>query len=495
MNYQQDEKELCIMDCVWSILIHWRRIIVCMVLSAILIGGLKYVKDIRTLQAVKESMESSKVTMKDIAMKIKQLPKEDKTSVETAVNLIDGLKTKNEYAEKAAAMRIDRYNVDRVVLQYYIKSDEHASELVHAYSDSCTSAQAAAEIVEASGDTLTPNDVTDMLTFRNGGNRLKSSVNAISAENANPVLCVTVRGIDKETAEKTAEAVKNILNRYTAQVEKIYGAHSLLLVNESYENGKDDDILSIQNTLYDNIYYMTDRINVIKKNALGDEAAGIVNDYMELVNEQKIEEDTEDVSEAEDSIGTASLSKKWVLLGAILGAMFACGLDFLHWISGGRLNSVNEMQRNFSLRILGVIDDRKRQKKSSKIDRWIYKLRNRNKKSLSAERTFQMLLSAIVISARKADICELYVTGTEIERENIQNLLRKLRQAAEQSGLKLIIGQNISIDADAFSKMTEVGNVIIVEESNVSIYQEIARELQICKEQGVNVLGSIIIEH
>lgn len=106
-----------------------------------------------------------------------------------------------------------------------------------------------------------------------------------------------------------------------------------------------------------------------------------------------------------------------------------------------------------------------------------------------------MLLSSIVISAKRTGICDIYVTGTEIERDNIQNILKKLKQAAQQSGIRLIIGQSISIDAEAFSKMSDIGSAIIIEETNVSIYQEIVRELQICKEQGVNVLGSIIVEH
>lgn len=495
MNYQQDEKELCIMDCVWSILMHWRRIVVCMVLSALFIGGLKYVKDVRTLQAVRKSMEAGSVTTKDIEEEIKQLPKEDRCGVESVINLLDGLKTKNQYAEEAAAMRVDSYNVDRVVLQYFIKSDSYALELVHAYSDACQTPEAAAEIVDASGNTLLLNDVVDMISFKNGGNNLKSSANMVFTDDENPVLSVIVRGIDKDAAEKTAKVVKDILNRYTGEAEKVYGPHSLVLVSESYKNGKDDDILSIQNTLYDNIYYMTDRVNSIKKNSLGEEAVDVVDHYMALIDDEKNDEEEKDVSKEEDSVGTASISKKWVLLGAVLGAMFSCALDFLYWISGGRLNSANELQRNSSLRILGIVDERKRQKKVSKIDRWLHRLRNRNRKSLSTEQAFQMLLSSIVISAKRTGICDIYVTGTEIERDNIQNILKKLKQAAQQSGIRLIIGQSISIDAEAFSKMSDIGSAIIIEETNVSIYQEIVRELQICKEQGVNVLGSIIVEH
>lgn len=500
MNYQQEEKELCIMDYVWSVLLHWRRIMFFMILFAFSVAGLKYIKDIQTLQTVKENVVEKQLTVEEIEDKIKQLPEKDKYSVRTAIDLIETLNKKNMYADSAAAMQLDCYNVDRIVLQYFIKTDIYTSELMHAYEEACLSPQAIDEIVQASGNTFMSNDVKDMIGFRNGGNNRESSgiSNTFSIEGETAIFSITIRGVDRISAESTAEVIKNILDRYEVQAAKIFGSHSLILVSECYENGKDDSIESIQDSIDEDIYYLNERINVIKKGLLGEEAEEAVDDinsYITAIRKENENERTEKIVEDGESITKVSVSKKWILIGAILGVVFVCGLEFLYWIGNGRLNSVNELQQNFPVRILGVLEDRKIQKSFSKIDGWIYKLKDRNKKRLNRDQMFQMILSGIVVAAQKANIKEIYVTGTEIERKNVQSFLEKLKQAAEELEVKLVIGQSINIDSKAFFKMVRMGNVIIIEEVNVSIYQEIIRELQICEEQGVNILGSIVVEH
>lgn len=495
MNYQQEEKEFCIMDYVWKVLFHWRRIIIFMVLFSFLACGVKLIKDIWVLQVRMKTIVESLPTTEDVEKKINQIPKVDRVNTEAVINLINVLKSKNSYAEKASVMQLDAYNVDRVVLQYYIEADTHTSELLNAYSEACFTGQAISEIIDSSENTYTTNDVADMISFKNGGINLKDGnkdTDVIVISEDSSVLSITVRGENKSIAEQIAKSVKMILERYKTQAEKIYGSHSLVLVSESYEDGKDDDIVEIQNSFNESIYYTIDRINSIKKNSLGEEAVGIVEEYTTAV---AIHENEENISRSNDNTMNISINKKWLLLGAILGFIFECGLEFLYWIGSGKLNSADELQQNIPMKILGVVEDREEKKAFGIIDEFIYKLKKRNKKCLNLEQTFKMILSEITVTAKKKDIQNIYVTGTEIERLNLQSFLEKLKQTVEKSGINLIIGQCINSDAEAFSEMISIGNAILVEETNVSIYQEIVKELQICEEQGVNILGSILIEH
>lgn len=499
MNYQREEKEFCIMDYVWNILLHWRRIIIFMILFSFLACGVKFIKDIRMLQIQKNVAEDGFLTAEDIKKEVKNISAEERVNTETLFNLIDDLKNKNSYAEKAAVMQLDAYNVDRIVLQYYIKANAYTSELLNAYSEACFTEQAIAEIINSSENTYTTNDVADMISFKNGGTNLKdgnkgSDVIAIKEDSS--VLNITIRGENQSIAEQITKSIKRILEKYKVQVEKIYGTHSLVLVSERYENGKDDDIVDSQNSFNESINYLIDRINNIKRNSLGEEAVGIIDAYITAVNVQESNKNREEnILEADDNMMKISISKKWLLLGAVLGLMFGCGLELLYWIGGGKLNSADELQQNISIKILGVVEDRKEKKAFGIIDDFIYRLKKRNKKCLNLEQTFKMILSEITVTAKKKDIQNIYVTGTEIDRQNLQGFLKKLKQETEKSGINLIIGQCINSDAEAFSEMVSIGNAILVEETNVSIYQEIVKELQICEEQGVNILGSILIEH
>lgn len=44
-NYQQKERKICFMDCVWNIFFKWRILIITVVFFAVLFGMLKYMKD------------------------------------------------------------------------------------------------------------------------------------------------------------------------------------------------------------------------------------------------------------------------------------------------------------------------------------------------------------------------------------------------------------------------------------------------------------------
>lgn len=499
MNYQNEEKELCIADYVWKVLFHWRRIIVFMVLFSILTCAVKFVKDIQVLQNQKGAVEKESFTIEDIEKKINQIPEVDRANTEAVFNLIKVLKNKDSYARKAAVMQLDAYDVDRIVLQYHIETDTYISELLNAYSGACFTEQAISEIIDSSENTFTTNDVVDMISFKNGGVNLKEgdkSSGVIAIKEGGSVLSIIIRGENQSIAEQIAKSVKMILERYKVQAEKIYGSHSLVLVSETYENGKDDDIVDIQNSFNDFTYYTLDRINNIKKNSLGEEAVEIVEEYATAITLQESEENSkENIFRTDDNTINISISKKWLLLGAILGFIFECCLEFLYWIGSGKLNSVDELQQNFSMGILGVVEGKKEKKVFSVIDGFIYKLKNRHKKCLDSEQAFRMILSRIIVTANKKDVQNIYVTGTEIERQELQEFLKKLKQETEKSGINLIIGKSVNRDAKAFSEMASIGNTILVEETNVSIYQEIVKELQVCVEQSVNILGSVVVEH
>lgn len=498
MNYQQEEKKLCIADYVWRILFHWRRMVVFMVLFSILACGMKYVKDIQVLQNQKKAAENKSFTVEDIEKKINQIPEVDRANTATVFNLIKALKNKDSYARKAAVMRLDAYDVDRIVLQYHIETDTYISELLKAYSRACFTEEAISEIIDSSENTYTTNDVVDMISFSNGGTIKIGNKNsdAIAIRDNSSTLNITIRGENQGIAEQIAKSVKIILERYKAQAEKIYGFHSLVLVSESYENGKDNDIVDIQNSFNESVYYTVDRINNIKRNSLGEEAVGIVEEYTAAITTQESKENSgKNILETDDNTIDISISKKWLFLGAILGFIFECGLEFLYWIGSGKLNSADELQQNFSTGILGVVEDKKEKKAFGVIDVFIYKLKNRHKKCLDSEQMFRMILSKIIINANKKGIQNIYVTGTEIERQGAQVFLKKLKQETEKSGINLIIGQSINSDVGAFSEVASIGNTILVEETNMSIFREIIKELQICEEQGVNIFGSIVIEH
>ena len=136
-NYQQKERKICFMDCVWNIFFKWRILIITVVFFAVLFGMLKYMKDSKE-KVEREKAESNVVTEiseEDIQNQLKNLSDIDKAKAETAMNYVKSLYGKKKYAKNAAIMKLDSYNVNRVELCYSIESEKNMSKLVSAYSN------------------------------------------------------------------------------------------------------------------------------------------------------------------------------------------------------------------------------------------------------------------------------------------------------------------------------------------------------------------------
>ena len=51
----------------------------------------------------------------------------------------------------------------------------------------------------------------------------------------------------------------------------------------------------------------------------------------------------------------------------------------------------------------------------------------------------------------------------------------------------------INYDAEALETLAKVGSVVFIEKKRVSLYDELYKEITICKENDINVLGMVVL--
>ncbi|EOS69034.1 hypothetical protein C818_02911 [Lachnospiraceae bacterium MD308] len=509
-NYQQKERKICFMDCVWNIFFKWRILIITVVFFAVLFGMLKYMKDSKE-KVEREKAESNVVTEiseEDIQNQLKNLSDIDKAKAETAMNYVKSLYGKKKYAKNAAIMKLDSYNVNRVELCYSIESEKNMSKLVSAYSNVFQKSDVKSLLVAESEGTMQNDDVSEMIIVRNGGesfqtynaNKYVVSANdtngyTISANNESTFLYITARGNNEEQAQKFADRIKLVMEENFVEIEKLYGKHSLTLIQESCMSGRDSGITALQDEVYKSIYEMSRDI-VDSAGKMSKEAAQVVDNY-EVVLDKGLSEDnaSENIETENKEVIKVSVSKKWVFFGAIFGALIIGGIEVLLWLLGGKLNSPDELQQNFDIHLYGVVEERKKHKILGVIDELIYRFKNRNKKILNEKQNFQMILSGICLDAKRRGISSIYVTGTEIESIGEKAIINELKKELAAEEVNLIIGKNILCDSEALLEMSQTRYVILAEETGCSKYQEIIREMNTCQNQSVDILGSIVFAH
>ena len=105
----------------------------------------------------------------------------------------------------------------------------------------------------------------------------------------------------------------------------------------------------------------------------------------------------------------------------------------------------------------------------------------------------QLAVSNLELYCQKEEITKLFLTGSEIERVD-KSTITKFVDGLKAKGIQTVYGENICYDAAAMREASEAGHVVLVEITDVSIYQEIEKELRMLKDWNVDVAGCVGVE-
>jgi hypothetical protein len=139
MNTEQmemKEREISLVDLIADILLHWRTILIVMVIGGVLIGGLSYVRSAYTMEAQKAELEAKEQLLgeqADASEKEKweigrQLLEEQLTTTQisnvSAATWCERLyEQRLEYKQQSVLMQIDPQQVQRGDITFLIQTD------------------------------------------------------------------------------------------------------------------------------------------------------------------------------------------------------------------------------------------------------------------------------------------------------------------------------------------------------------------------------------
>lgn len=183
---------------------------------------------------------------------------------------------------------------------------------------------------------------------------------------------------------------------------------------------------------------------------------------------------------------------KKAVTGAFLLAFVYAGYYFVMYILNGRLRSVDELQKLYHIPQFGLIVQEKETPKN-KIDQRIDALRNWNKRRLSREQSVDLTATAIRISARKQELDTICLAGCNLEA-GADVVCQALKERLENEKIKVKILNNILYDSAMMGELEDVKGVVLVEKAMTTLYDEVARELELISRQKIDILGGVIVE-
>ena len=486
------EIDIEIKDLLWEFARRWRLILIMTVLCGIALGAYQYQSDMNktVVVAVKKTQEELE----------KSMGKQDLGEVASAVALYRQLEQKANYLEESVLMRINPFEENAVILQYYVDSEvdniaTSANDAYVAYVDSGLIAQ---NIVKTDGYVLESMYLGELIAVvkDNGGVYVNAadateSINLrIEGTSDERIFTVKVVGETIEAAEVLANDVKTSITAYNTILKEKIGEHEVQLVEENRGVMADQALAELQNWNATSAKTISNNLDKMKNEMTGDQISLFVYRTTVLAEENKIETNTTTATEK-----VVTISMKHVIIGAVVGFILGCGMAFVFYLFAPALRSAEEIQTLYGVRVLGTIDDSEFQKKKlfAVVDKLIKKLQNGRKRTFTFEQEVQMVCAKIILDCKKNGQNEVVLTSSVAGRLPVE-VVHAIVAKCEEKGVRVLaVGEMFNYDAEIIEDVSQNKMVVFVEKKRVSLYDELYSEIALCKEQDIAVSGIVVL--
>ncbi|WP_035765221.1 hypothetical protein [Butyrivibrio sp. NC2002] len=172
-----------------------------------------------------------------------------------------------------------------------------------------------------------------------------------------------------------------------------------------------------------------------------------------------------ELSPVDDVVVVRSFSAKHTFLGLLMGAFVIILIIVLQYIMSPTLKTVDDIKVAFELPVLGLV---------------------------SGNMDVSIVTSNILGAGKKAAANTIVLSGS-VEGSDNELIKDELINRTHGESIKIIKEGSIISDSDSVEAVTNSDAVILIEKIGLSKYEDIARELELCRVLGTKVLGVVVV--
>ena len=434
-------------------------IIVAMVVFGILLSGFRYAKDKKNIANTTVAESTEKVDVEKI---VDDLERDDYNQVMTYVDLTNYRDQNRLYTADAKLMKINPYKVDTVLLQYYVNAEDENTrkDMAAAYLSYISGGSLAADVVENNDLEDSSSDIQELIQCDATG---LTTGTAFYTENTNTIN-MYVYGVDEQDAKDIASYVKESMDAYSQKLSAV-APHTLTLFEEQYSVTCATKLVSLKNDRFGNLMTYNDRTTSYE---------GLLSDKQKesaqkIVSAQKENDELEDSNETgktakKDEAPKASISKKYLVVGAFLGLVLAVVIIVLRYMFDPTIKTSKDLQMFYGTNFIGDV----------------------------AQADGALLAASKIINmCSNRQIKKVLIAG-KMATEN-EAAIKEVVDAVEKKGIVADIIGDILTDADAVQTLEAKSNVVLVEAVRKSKYEDFNQEKALCESLDAQLLGYIAI--
>lgn len=508
-NMKMREREISLSDLCVEILLHWRMILVAMLLGGILLGGLGYGRAKEREQAaeaqqqiLKEQQSMSQEELMEqweaqgVSLRSK-LDDEQLLRVQTVFVLKQRHEERFEYQQQSLLMQLDPAKIQQANLTFAIQAEDadcaygaknvYESMLSGAaffeyMTEHCSLEGNASELIALNQQELSASQNAD-----------KNNVFVLNIAQGNVyVISLQIRHDNADTCSAMADAAEAFIQQQQKELEQTLGSHEVILLSRSQGEVEDRRVADLQSANTTTLYSLSNYYSVLVKNFADAEKAYY--DYLTAGSPADNKRAEMQESEAAGpAVVKARISGKYVLLGAVLFAGIYVFVLFIKYVMNNRLRSKDSLCELYGIPQLGTVPAPSQKRFLGVVDQWILKLRYHDQRRFTPEESVGLAAVAVKMAAWKQGVKEVCLLGCELKGNTLE-ICGQIKGQLEAAGLEVNTLNNVLYDAEAMERLGSAGSVVLVETAGVTLYDEILKELELLRRQEITVLGGIMAE-
>lgn len=459
------EREVSLKNLFWKVLLGWRRWFIFGIIMAIVIGGVKYMRDSSAYQRDLENLSVEEEPLKE----------EEQRVVEEAEKIQKQISELQSYIQNSVLMKSDAFHENVLILQYYIDSDytfnyteqskkDYLDELISAYSNYVKSGEMAEIIAKELNLDKKENYINELITT--DGNK--------------GIFRISVVYSDDKSLEALQSVIVEAMEKQMAQIVEKIGSHTLELLSGEVLVRTNKELARQQKEQYEVLDEYRTQLAVLKGSMTSNQLKAL-----------GIEVET---TTSEDIVAVKPIiSVKYAILGFLVGVFLTCFWESLEVLFALRLQESGDLSILYGIRLLGDVTEKKDKRKFlGIIDDIILRIKDRRKKQMTSVQQYEIVCSNIEIDCKRNEKNRVYFTGTNIENID-KKWVNDIKKSLQLAGISMDFGENICYNAKSLKNAAEVGVVIFIEKIGTSLYEEIEKEIKFATENGIRIMGGIVV--
>ena len=508
----EEEREIDLIDLLYHICIHWRRCLIFILIMVILSAGYTYwynlkknakdkaTEEIASIEEISEEEEEIKGETVNISNVKDFLTNNEIEEVDIALMTYEKLHKNYEvqldYYENSIWSRIDEqekpvlrleYNIDNHYQTSYpiLSSYNNIYDIVSAYNCGLSTNEMNQKIAECLSWDILPEYACECLLLE---------------QPTAQTLLIGIVAPSLDERESVAQVVREKMEEITPSIKEEYGNFSI------------HEVASLEMVLYDTDGLSREQSRLDSMAGTLDKMKGLSNDFTEYQKvyyfnsigigysipvaaspeetEAKVDENDSVDENVEKEFREKSIVKM-IVIGIILGIALHTVLEVAVYVMDGVLHTSEELSQIFKILILGIIPY-EHKTSENRMDKFIKRVFGRDR-VYDYETQIELAVANIKNQILLKQMKKLYLINSSgcVWLEKVH---KDIMARLSETEINITCVQNFVNNSNAIENLIAIEGAFILEEIGRTKIKDIAKEITLCKDNNIPILGSVIVE-